>query len=780
MTHFHIIPPPHSPKRSLIPAFSRYKLFFCATCAANLFFSALWADEQGLKSKKLDAIVTSATGFDLPLVDESKNILLIEKDDLENKGYQSLEQALQYQPLITFSNSGFGQNIDLRGQGADANRAVKILLNRVPISLLDTSHGVPPYSNIDIEDIQSIEVIPGGGAVVYGSGTRGGVVNIVTKAPSKDFTRVVLKATSGEEEGLQGGSLSLATGKRISPSLFIRADLSGGYTPGTRNAASQDKQTKAFSNDHTTNTYAAFQTLYTPNESSKLDFNISYSHLWRSYPRTYFTLATGSGTTASPYVEKSLSQLRSERNYAHADTYKTETDALQSSLNYTQNFSESLDFDALAFYQFSLLKYTKDSHTTATLQNNGSNGKAGFQNHGGGLNLKLRHKTEKNTFIVGLDNVLEYSKRRNLTDHILNLSFNIQQNAQSIVYAYAADVDNTALKLSNSLYAYDRYNFNDSFDLSGGVRVEYSNYWTDNNQAFDSLGTCTGTMCTVLMRSFPTLDQSEKFDLHKERLGYAAELTPNYKYSDTGNIYAKAELGFISPSAYQMINADPSSSANSGRPSGGIFLNEENGVKPEQYLTGELGWRDSLGGSYLSATLFYTHTFDEIFVNSISHGTAYTYSNLGETQRAGVELIAAQELFESEWLRLSESVAYLYTNILKSNTANATLKGNNVPYVPSLKATLNIEADVFRSENQFLSVFLNNAYFSKSIDSTARTMNKNGYVLSDLGLMYGVSDFKVNVGVRNLFDSWYSTYQVYPNYYAGFGRSYYAELRYSF
>ena len=59
-------------------------------------------------TKILDAIVTSATGFDLSLKDEAKNIYIFTKEDLQNKGYQSLEQALQYQPFITFVDSGFG------------------------------------------------------------------------------------------------------------------------------------------------------------------------------------------------------------------------------------------------------------------------------------------------------------------------------------------------------------------------------------------------------------------------------------------------------------------------------------------------------------------------------------------------------------------------------------------------------------------------------------------------------------------------------------------------
>ena len=752
-----------------------------------------------LEAKDLGKITASAvvsSGFDLPLKDEPKNVLKIPKENLTNKGYTSLEQALQYQPLITFTNNGFGSNIDLRGQGSDANRAVKILINRVPISLLDTSHGIPPYNNLDIEDIESIEVLPGGGAVVYGNGTRGGVVNIITKTPSKDFARIVLKESSGERLGLQGRALSLAGGKKINNALFVRGDVSASYVPNNRNVSgkndsvSGNDEVKAFKNDNNTNIYGSIQTIWTPNEKSKLDFSANYSHLWQSYPRGYLAIAdtttttTGNRVSTDTYHAKSTSTLRKERFSPHADTYQTQTDALQTALNYTAKFNENLDFDALAFYQFSLLRYTKDSYTTPTFTNLGSDGKAGFQNHGGGLNLKLKHKAGKYTFIVGLDNVLEHSKRTNYTNHRINVS------AIQLDYRYTADIANEATKLSNSLYIFDNFKFTKYFELSKGARIEYSNYWTTNNQIFNS--TCSArvdAMCATYGGA--AVNESLDFKAHTQRLSYAAEITPNFRYSDTGNIYTKAELGFISPSAFQMINADPNSAINQGNSQGTqLNKNELNGIKPEQYVTGEIGWRDYFSWSDLSATLFYTHTFDEIFVNTISHGTAYSYSNLGETQRAGAELMANQG-FWNDRIKLGESVSYIYTNILQTNATNSHLKGKSVPYVPFIKATLHIEVEALKLGNQSLSVFFNNAYYGQSIDTTTRTvagqsikesyvMNKGGYVLSDLGLNYKIARFQVGAGVRNLFDSLYATYQKYPNYIAGLGRTYYVELRFGF
>lgn len=772
-------------------------------------------ESTDIKTRKMNAIVTSATGFDLPLKDEARNIVIIDKAELTNKGYQSLEQALQYNPLLTFTNSGFGNNIDLRGQGPDANRAVKILVNRVPISLLDTSHGVPPYNNIDIEDIESIEVIPGGGAVVYGNGTRGGVINIVTKMPSHDFTRVVLKGFSGEKLGLQGGSLSLALGRKIGDNLFVRGDVSGGYAAGVRNAAGTDTtgaKIDAFTNDNVTNFYTAFQAIYQISEDSKLDFNANYSHLWTNRPITYLSLQGTQGTRPNlTTFEKNQSQLESERNNPDEYTMKTQTDSMQTSLNYTTKFSESLSFDALAFYQFSLLRYTQYEYCLSTKATAAFNCPAGimnmgepsgFANHGGGLNLKVKWNTDKNMLIVGLDNIIEYSNRINNVNHIWpgrqgNGTGNAPTpNPQTI--HYIANIENTATKLSNSLYVYDKYNFTESFSLGGGGRVELSNYWTTNDQNYWTR-TRTWTNGNQNSTTFNEVTEDLVFNYNTTRLGYALELTPSYKYSDSGNVYAKAELGFISPSAYQMINADPANN-NGGR----LNRNTANGVKPEQYITAEVGVKDEIVfdalSLYGSATIFYTHTFDEIYVNSISHGTSYTYGNLGQTARAGLELISTQKFFNTEWLRLSESVSALYTQVLKTNIATSHLQGRMVPYVPWLKATINIEADVFKSDRQFLTLFWNNAYYSQSIDSTSagsssstgdtanatgssatsHIMNKGGYFLSDVGLMYGFSAVKVNLGVRNLFDSWYATYQKYPNYIPALGRSYYAELRYTF
>lgn len=718
----------------------------------------------------LSKIVVSGTGFDLPLRDEAKNIFVIDKKDLHNKGYKDLQQALQYSPFVGFTDNGFGSNIDLRGQGVDANRAVKLLVNRVPINFLDTLYGIPLINAVNIEDIKSIEVIPGGGAVIYGNGTRGGVINIVTKAPNNDYFRFMIKGSSAEASGVQTSNINISKGHRLNEHLFLRLDLAGGYDGATRNGKNFDK-------DNSKNTYGAFEVSYEINENQKLDFNLIYAHSWEDRPiNDLFLSVRGTG------IRKSLEQKKKERYEAGTDTKQDQLDTFQTSLNYTANLANAYSFDVLAFYKFNRLFYTQykyyflvfDKRFTHSLDNNG----AGFFNQGGGLNLKVKHGVEKNMLYVGLDNSLENSNCISGIHAISSLLVfgDLYQEIKSL---------NTATKLSNSLYVYDVIKPISKFEVGIGGRVELSNYWTTSDQH---------------TKTFPiaTISEDLNFKDKNALVSYAAQIIPNFKYSNTGNAYALVELGFISPSPSQMIKTDSNSFINQYRLKNRkffIYANENTHILPEQYLTAELGWKDEFVYSFVSASLFYTHTFDEIFLNLLpadniifsdvfgtGSDTFYTYGNLGETQRAGLELLAMQRILNDDALRLSEGISYLYTNILQSNNSNQHLKSKQLPYVPSVKLTLLIEGDVYKNSSSFLTLFLNNVYYSQNIDSSGNLMNKGGYFLNDLGLSYGVRAFKVNLGIRNIFDSFYETYQKPDNdqYKWAIGRNYYAEFRYEF
>jgi iron complex outermembrane receptor protein len=73
------------------------------------------------------------------------------------------------------------QQLDLRGFGITGDQNTLVLLDGLRLSPIDLSS--PNLSSIPLESIERIEILAGGGGVAYGSGTTGGTINIVTRAP---------------------------------------------------------------------------------------------------------------------------------------------------------------------------------------------------------------------------------------------------------------------------------------------------------------------------------------------------------------------------------------------------------------------------------------------------------------------------------------------------------------------------------------------------------------------------------------------------------------------
>lgn len=141
---------------------------------------------------QLDKSVISATGFETAQKNTVKNVSVVTSKEIEEKNYQTVTDVLKDIPSVNVIGDSSNPKIDMRGQGKDnADSNVQILIDGVTINTVDSSHGATPLNTIAVENIERIEVIPGGGSILYGSGTRGGIVNIITKTGS----------------GYQGGSI---------------------------------------------------------------------------------------------------------------------------------------------------------------------------------------------------------------------------------------------------------------------------------------------------------------------------------------------------------------------------------------------------------------------------------------------------------------------------------------------------------------------------------------------------------------------------------------------
>jgi iron complex outermembrane recepter protein len=144
-------------------------------------FAAPAAAQQS--SIALQPTVITATRFPenpdpLPL-----GVSMITADQIRAAGVTTVSDAIVRllgipgrQDLFNGGSTGF----DLRGFGATADSNQVVVLDGVRLNEADLSS--PRLAGIPIDSVESIEVLRGSGAVLYGEGATGGVVVITTKA----------------------------------------------------------------------------------------------------------------------------------------------------------------------------------------------------------------------------------------------------------------------------------------------------------------------------------------------------------------------------------------------------------------------------------------------------------------------------------------------------------------------------------------------------------------------------------------------------------------------
>lgn len=140
----------------------------------------------------LNDTVVSASGFEQKITEAPASISVISREDLQQKRYSNLAQALDDVEGIDIrqgTGKTGGLNISIRGMPSDYTlilidgRRQNTAGNVTPNGFNETSTSfMPPMSAIE-----RIEVIRGPMSTLYGSDAMGGVVNIITKKVANEW-----------------------------------------------------------------------------------------------------------------------------------------------------------------------------------------------------------------------------------------------------------------------------------------------------------------------------------------------------------------------------------------------------------------------------------------------------------------------------------------------------------------------------------------------------------------------------------------------------------------
>ena len=178
----------------------------------------------------LDEVVVTATRGQDKVRELPVNVSVITAQDIANSTARTVQDVLSGLAGIQIRNSTGAADtaaVDLRGFGMTGMSNTLILVDGVKQNTNDLS--APNLGVVPLGQIERIEVVRGSGAVAYGGGATGGVINIIT--------RNGFRAADGVQATLTAGSYNL---KKI--------DLSG-------HASSQQVALDAYVKSLTTDNY---------------------------------------------------------------------------------------------------------------------------------------------------------------------------------------------------------------------------------------------------------------------------------------------------------------------------------------------------------------------------------------------------------------------------------------------------------------------------------------------------------------------------------------------
>jgi outer membrane receptor for ferrienterochelin and colicins len=170
-----------------------FVVLYCILCIA-IFNTALFSQvsdtlkaEDILRMSFNDLIntkVISASKVQQQIKDVAATVQVISADQIKDRGYFTLEEALSDLPGFQFRNIvGFNSYIFMRGAPSQ-NNLILLLVDGVQINELN-SGGFYGGGQFNLSDVERIEVVYGPASALYGTNAISGIVNIITKNPDE-------------------------------------------------------------------------------------------------------------------------------------------------------------------------------------------------------------------------------------------------------------------------------------------------------------------------------------------------------------------------------------------------------------------------------------------------------------------------------------------------------------------------------------------------------------------------------------------------------------------
>ena len=707
---------------------------------------------------------------------EQKNTFVITQERIREKNYKNVEDILRDAPGVVVQNTAFGPRIDMRGSGEKSLSRVKVLVDGVSINPTEETMASLPINAIPVESIKKIEIIPGGGATLYGSGSVGGVVSISTNSNvTKDNFFMDLNYGSYDNR-----NFGFAGGYNFNKNLYVNYGFS--YLNSEDYREHEEKENKIY--------LLGFD--YKINPKNRFRFQTRFSDIKQD------------SSNQIPVEELKNNRRKAglnmdidtkDRSYTFDYEYRPTQNLTLSTSLYRQEQDRNIKTESIDDIKI-IASNRRFSHITQEkiFYDVKSEMQAKFEEDKKGLKIKAKYDynligDNPSETIVGFDYQTSTNKRNSLVQsetlkNYYDSSIGGFRNLDSADRSPIINkVDMKMTKKSEGMYIFNKWGLSNWLDVTLGGRMERTKYngYRENGP-------------NVMPYVTP---EKKRIDTDEKLTNYAGELGFLFKYNDTGRIYTRYERGFVTPFGNQLTDKVHDTELKNKQ--AGIIIPPSvnvaskyvaNNLKSEKTDTFEIGFRDYIWGSSISTSFFLTDTTDEITL--ISSGVTnpavnrWKYRNIGKTRRLGIELEAEQNIGK---FRFNQSLTLVRTKVLIANDEARIAKGDQVPMVPRLKATLGVKYNF----TDRLSGYLNYVYLAKqesrelrensdiSKDDVVVKHTIGGHGTLEAGLSYKPDNYSdIKIGAKNILSNKYNLRETSLEALPAPERNYYLQLNVRF
>lgn len=707
---------------------------------------------------------------------EQKNTFVITQERIREKNYKNVEDILRDAPGVVVQNTAFGPRIDMRGSGEKSLSRVKVLVDGISINPTEETMASLPINAIPVESIKKIEIIPGGGATLYGSGSVGGVVSISTNSNvTRDNFFMDLNYGSYDNR-----NFGFAGGYNFNKNLYVNYGFS--YLNSEDYREHEEKENKIY--------------------LLGFDYKINAKNRFRFQSR--FSDIKQDSSNQIPVEELKNNRRKAglnmdidtkDKSYTFDYEYRPTQNLTLSTSLYKQEQKRDISTESIDDIKI-VASNRRFSHITQEkiFYDVKSEMQAKFEEDKKGLKLKAKYDynligDNPSETIVGFDYQTSTNKRNS---HVQSETLKSYYDSSFGGFGTLGiddrlpiinKVDMKMTKKSSGIYAFNKLGLTDKVDMTFGGRMERTQYngYRENGP-------------NVMPYVSP---EKKRIETDEKLTNFAGELGFLYKYNDTGRTYVRYERGFVTPFGNQLTDKVHDTELK-GTQSGLIVppaVNAAskyvaNNLKSEKTDTFEIGFRDYIWGSSVNTSFFLTDTTDEITL--ISSGLTnpavnrWKYRNIGKTRRMGIEFEAEQNIGK---FRFNQSLTLINTKVLKSNDEARIEKGDKVPMVPKLKATLGVKYNF----TDRLSGYLNYVYLAKqetrelrentdvSKDDVIVKHTIGGHGTLEAGLSYKPDNYSdIKIGAKNILSNKYNLRETSLEALPAPERNYYLQLNVRF